>query len=45
VGTYQLAPDQTRTVTLQNGKLFIERKGKIEELLPESCDIFLPKRR
>jgi hypothetical protein len=35
VGTYQLAPDQTRKVTSDNGKLFVERKGKNEELLPQ----------
>lgn len=43
VGTYEIAPDQTRTVTLQDGKLFVERKGKKEELFPESCDTFFRK--
>jgi hypothetical protein len=43
VGTYQLAPDQTRKVTSDNGKLFVERKGKNEELLPESSDLFFRK--
>jgi hypothetical protein len=43
VGTYQLAPGQTRTVTAENGKLFVERKGKKEELLPEANDIFFRK--
>ena len=43
VGTYELAPGQTRTVTTENGKLFGERKGKKEELLPESSDLFFRK--
>src|ERR1700731_1379224 len=43
IGTYQLAPDQIRTVTSENGKLFVERKGKKEELLPESSDLFFRK--
>lgn len=43
VGTYELAPDQTRTVSAEDGKLFIERKGKKEQLFPESCDIFFRK--
>ena len=67
VGTYELAPGQTRTVTSENGasrderhgrksrevaversgelpryngKLFVERNGKKEELLPETSDLF-----
>ena len=43
VGTYQLGPDQVRTVTSENGKLFVERKGKKEELVPETSDIFFRK--
>ena len=43
VGKYELAPGQTRTVTSENGKLFVERKGKKEELLPESSDLFFRK--
>lgn len=42
-GTYQLAPDQTRTVTTENDQLFVERKDKKEELLPETADIFFRK--
>src|SRR5713101_7911733 len=30
VGTYELAPGQTRKVTAESGKLFVERKGKKE---------------
>ena len=43
IGTYELAPGQTRTVTFENGKLFIERNGKKEELLPETSEIFFRK--
>jgi uncharacterized protein DUF4440/uncharacterized protein DUF3471 len=43
VGTYELAPGQTRTITVENGKLFVERNGKKEELLPESSDLFFRK--
>ena len=43
VGTYQLAPGQTRSVSISDGKLFVERNGKREELFPESNDIFFRK--
>src|SRR5438309_1505354 len=43
VGTYELAPGQTRTVTAENGKLFIERNGKKEQLFPETSDLFFRK--
>jgi len=49
VGVYELTPGQTRIVTAENGKLFIERNGKKEELnkkqqlLPESSDLFFRK--
>jgi len=42
-GTYELAPGQVRTVSAEDGKLFVERKGKKEELLPEAADIFFRK--
>jgi hypothetical protein len=42
-GKYELAPGQTREVTAENGKLFVERKGKKEELLPETSEIFFRK--
>ena len=42
-GTYQLGTDQIRTVTVEKDKLFVERKGKKEELLPETADIFFRK--
>lgn len=49
VGTYELAPGQTREVTAENGKLFVERKGKKEQLnrkeqlFPETSEIFFRK--
>ena len=43
VGTYELAPDNTRSVTATRDTLFVERKGKREQLYPESCDIFFRK--
>jgi Domain of unknown function (DUF4440)/Domain of unknown function (DUF3471) len=43
VGAYELAPGQTRTVTAEPGRLFVERNGKKEELLPESSDLFFRK--
>ena len=42
-GTYELAPGQTRSVTAESDKLFVERKGKKEELLPETSEIFFRK--
>jgi Domain of unknown function (DUF4440)/Domain of unknown function (DUF3471) len=43
IGTYELGPGQIRTVTTENGKLFVERNGKKEELLPEASEIFFRK--
>jgi len=43
IGTYELAPGQTRTVTVENGKLFVQRNGNKEELLPESSNLFFRK--
>jgi len=42
-GTYELAPGQTRSVTDEGDKLFVERKGKKEELLPETSELFFRK--
>lgn len=39
-GTYELAEGQTRKVFTEGDKLFLERKGKREELHPESPEIF-----
>src|SRR5205823_8169119 len=43
IGKYELAAGQTRTVAVENEKLFIERNGKKEELLPETSDLFFRK--
>jgi len=43
VGTYELAPGQTRIVSTEDEKLYVERKGKREQLLPETPDIFFRK--
>jgi len=42
-GTYELAHGQTRSVTAEGDKLFVERKGKKEELLPEASELFFRK--
>ncbi|MFN2542640.1 MAG: DUF4440 domain-containing protein [Chthoniobacterales bacterium] len=43
VGSYELAPGQTRKVFVEGDKLFVERKGKREELFPETSEIFFRK--
>ena len=43
IGTYELAADQTRSVTGEGDKLFVERKGKKEQLLPETSELFFRK--
>jgi hypothetical protein len=43
VGIYELAPGQTRKVLTDGGNLFVERKGKREQLLPEVSGIFFRK--
>jgi hypothetical protein len=43
IGTYELAAGQTRSVTVENDKLFTKRKGKKEQLLPETSEIFFRK--
>ena len=43
IGTYELAPGQIRSITAENENLFIERKGKKEQLLPETSDLFFRK--
>src|SRR5262249_19734047 len=40
IGTYELAPGQTRSVTGEGDKLFVERNGKKEQLLPETSEFF-----
>lgn len=43
IGTYELAPWQTRSVIAEGDKLFVERNGKKEQLLPETSEIFFRK--
>jgi len=43
VGDYELAEGQTRRVFTEGDNLYVERKGKREQLFPESCDIFFRK--
>ena len=42
-GTYELAPGQTRKVSVEGDELFVERKGKKEQLFPEASEIFFRK--
>ena len=43
IGTYELAPGQTRTVLAESDTLFVERKGKKEQLFPETSELFFRK--
>jgi len=43
IGTYEVSPGQTRFVTANGDRLFIERNGKREQLLPETSEIFFRK--
>src|SRR6478672_4563763 len=43
IGTYELAPGQTRSVVGEDDKLFVERNGKKEQLLPETSELFFRK--
>ena len=49
IGTYELAPGQTRMVSAESDNLFVERKGKKEQLskkeqlFPETPDLFFRK--
>jgi hypothetical protein len=43
IGTYELAPGQTRTVLSEGNSLFVERNGKKDQLLPETFDLFFRK--
>jgi hypothetical protein len=42
-GTYELAPGQTRTISVTGGDLFVERNGKRDQLFPETSEIFFRK--
>ena len=43
IGTYELAPGQTRFVIAEGDRLFVERNGKKEQLFPETSEIFFRK--
>jgi hypothetical protein len=43
IGTYELAPGQIRSVLSEGDNLFVERKGKKDQLLPEASDLFFRK--
>jgi hypothetical protein len=43
VGTYELAPGQTRIVSVDGDNLVVEGNGKRETLLPEGSEIFFRK--
>jgi hypothetical protein len=43
IGTYEVAPGQTRVVLVESDKLFVERNGKKEQLFPEASEIFFRK--
>jgi hypothetical protein len=43
IGTYELAPGQTRSVLVEGDKLFVERNGKKEQLLAEASELFFRK--
>jgi uncharacterized protein DUF4440/uncharacterized protein DUF3471 len=44
VGTYQLSPERTLTITAEGSHLYEQRKGRDrEELVPEASDIFFRK--
>jgi hypothetical protein len=44
VGTYQLGPERTMTVTVEDGHLYSQRNNRPrEELVPEASDIFFRK--
>src|SRR6266851_4734561 len=43
IGSYEVAPGQTRLVSAEGEKLFVERNGKKEQLFPETSDLFFRK--
>lgn len=44
VGTYALGPERTLTISMENGRLYEQRKGRDrQELVPEASDIFFIK--
>src|SRR5882724_6590103 len=43
IGAYELAPGQTRSVIGEGDSLLVARKGKKEQLLPETSELFFRK--
>src|SRR6266404_6449285 len=43
LGTYELAPGETRTVSVEGETLAMQRNGRKEQLFPETCDLFFRK--
>jgi hypothetical protein len=43
IGINELAPGQTRSVAAEGKNIFVERKGKKEQLFPETSDLFFRK--
>lgn len=43
VGSYELAPGQRRAVSAEGDSLFVERKGKKDQLFPETAGLFFRK--
>src|SRR6266567_803912 len=43
VGSYELAPGQTRSVSVEGENLITERNGKKQQLFPETSEIFFRK--
>src|SRR4026207_2095285 len=43
IGTYELAPGQTRSVFADHDSLFVERNGKKDQLFPETPELFFRK--
>lgn len=42
-GIYELAPGQVRTIVSEDGRLYSERKGKRDQILPETSELFFRK--
>ena len=43
IGSYELAPGQTRKVFADGDSLFVERNGKNDQLFPETSELFFRK--
>ena len=43
IGSYELAPGQTRAIIAEGDSLFVERSGKKDQLFPEASELFFRK--